>query len=417
MTREVRMGMLMDGQLCEHVGLADSQKMLARKPKWVAGNISPFDQPLLIGLTKVLQPKKVVEIGVASGWSGCLFIDALSQCRPDAQYLGIDCSKTYYLDASRNTGAAIGELFPVLPIDSQLLLGNMAVDCLEQVGAGVDLAFIDGDHLHPWALLDLLSLMPVLAPSAHVLMHDLSLSTFERHRHTNRGPKYLYECWPLAKIHSSQDPPMIGAIQMPEKIDDALLRLLLDTLYAPWETVIDERVLSSLSRVLKEHLPQHWSSQFDMAMSQLNARAKLDRMAKAGGNRDQLMRRHLAAIKRMSDPRQALEHMLIAEQLFSGSPEVLHELSVLLYKTEKLDEALQASARCIALNADNPHFQSFHGVLLHHAGDLTSAEFHLSNAVRSRGDIEVFRRRLADLQHSMLVAANDTSGPSAHPLR
>ena len=82
-----------------------------------------------------------------------------------------------YLDHARPTGAAIGELFPAPPVATRLLLGQMAADTVDVVGPGGELAFIDGDHRHPWALLDLLALLPVLAPSSHVLMHDLHLCT------------------------------------------------------------------------------------------------------------------------------------------------------------------------------------------------------------------------------------------------
>ena len=206
---------------CETEGAAIAEAMRPRMPAWVGGNISVHDQPLLAGLTVLLAPTKVVEIGVASGWSGCLFIEALSRVGRPAEYIGIDASPTYYLDDARPTGAAIGEIFPAPPVATRLLLGQMAADTVDVVGPGVELAFIDGDHRHPWALLDLLALLPVLAPSAHVLMHDLHLCTYERHKHTNRGPKYLFEAWPGPKVHSSQRPPMIGAIQLPPAPDPA----------------------------------------------------------------------------------------------------------------------------------------------------------------------------------------------------
>ncbi|HHL2559609.1 TPA: hypothetical protein ACQ31I_001472 [Yersinia enterocolitica] len=45
--------MAITSELCEFVAKAASQAMLEKKPLWVSGNISEFDQPLLIGLTKL----------------------------------------------------------------------------------------------------------------------------------------------------------------------------------------------------------------------------------------------------------------------------------------------------------------------------------------------------------------------------
>src|SRR5690349_1811519 len=82
---------------CESAGAGIAAAMQARMPAWVGGNISVHDQPLLAGLTVLLAPSKVVEIGVASGWSGCLFIEALSRTGRTTEYVGIDASPTYYL--------------------------------------------------------------------------------------------------------------------------------------------------------------------------------------------------------------------------------------------------------------------------------------------------------------------------------
>jgi hypothetical protein len=122
-----------------------------------------------------------------------LFVDALQSNRTDAEYVGVDLSPDYYLDKSRKTGAVIDELFPERTVSCRLLLGKLAIDVVDEIGEGVDLAFVDGDHMHPWAALDFLTLLPILSPGAWVLFHNLNLSTFARHKNKNRGPKYFFE--------------------------------------------------------------------------------------------------------------------------------------------------------------------------------------------------------------------------------
>lgn len=387
-----------DGLLCEHVGLSDSKKILERKPAWVAGNISVFDQPLLMGLTKILQPKKVVEIGVASGWSGCLFIDALSRLGQGGQYIGIDFSEKYYLDASRKTGSAIGDLFPDPPLEVSLLLGSMAVDVVDTIGPGVDLAFIDGNHLHPWAILDLMSLLPILKPTSYVLLHDISLSTFERHRHTNRGPKYLFECWPYSKVNSSQDPTMIGAIQMPPVFGDALWRLLLDTLYTPWETTVDPKVLGAISTRLRTFAGEAWGKKFSEAFLDLNAKAKLEQLAVAEKESDRLIHIHIEKIKKHTEMQLVATQLSEASSYFPKSQELLHELSVSLDRLGRVSESVRVSTRCMSLGKSNPHYLSFHGLLLQKAGDLQGAEEYLRAAVAIDATNSVFLKRLASLK-------------------
>lgn len=261
--------MNLDAAFCENIALAESREMLRRRPDWVAGQISEFDQPLLMGLTKLVRPKKVVEIGVASGWSGALFVDVLQSNGTPAEYIGVDLSPSYYLDKSRSTGAAIHELFPQPSITSRLLLGKLAIDVIEEIGDGVDLAFIDGDHMHPWAMLDFLTLLPVLAPNAWVLFHDLNLSTYARHKNRNRGPKYFFESWPYQKIHSSQRPPMIGAVCLPHLLDEMLLTILWDTTHTPWEVSVAPDILDKISAGLGRRFGSDWREKFQTAFTRM----------------------------------------------------------------------------------------------------------------------------------------------------
>lgn len=266
--------MNIDAVFCEQIALADSRAMLARRPQWVDGMISEFDQPLLMGLTKLLRPRKIVEIGVASGWSGALFLHVLEMNGIDAEYVGIDLSPAYYLDGSRKTGAVIEELFPEASTSWRLLLGKPAIDVVDGIGHDVDLAFIDGDHMHPWAMLDFLTLMPVLAPGAWVLLHDLHLSTFPRHENKNRGPKYFFESWPHEKLRSSQRPPMIGAVQLPNVLDEMLLTILWDTIHTPWEVPVPQDLLGKIAAGIGRSLGSEWGDKFSAAFERMNERAQ-----------------------------------------------------------------------------------------------------------------------------------------------
>ena len=395
--------MLIDQSVCEHVGRFDSQAMLARRPAWVGGNISESDQPLLIGLTKLLQPRKVVEIGVASGWSGCLFVDALRSNRQSAEYIGIDYSPTFYLDKSRKTGAALGELFPDPDhgVACRLLLGAVAVDVLDAIGPGVDLAFIDGDHHHPWAVLDLLSLLPVLAPSAYVLMHDLNLSTFERHKHANRGPKYLYEGWPLEKLHSSQKPPMIGAIKMPVQVDAGLLTRLLDIVYTPWEVAVDASVLDKTATVLGKQFGNDWGRKFKAAFDELNAATRRPQPAISAASRQRVTSALIEAASKQADAARSVSLLAAACELLPSDWQLWHHLAVASHRARDHAAALEASLRSDQLQPGNAHVKSFQGQILLDLGRLEEAERCMRMATAAGEGVVIFHVRLAKLLHAM----------------
>lgn len=396
----------LDGGVCEQAGRAASERMLARRPEWVQGQISPQDQPLLMGLTRLLQPRKVVEIGVASGWSGALFVDTLERNDEPGEYVGIDLSPRYYLDPERPTGAVIDELCPPGRTRRRLLLGRMAVDVIDEVGPGVDLAFIDGDHHHPWALLDLLTLLPVLEPQAAVLMHDLSLSTFERHQHRNRGPKYLYECWPHAKLHSSQVPPMIGAIVMPRQVDDTLLTLLLDTLHTPWEVNVPATMAARIAARLAEPFGADWAARFGAAMERMNAPA-----AKPAQASTDPFEGCLTLARQEADPATRRERLQHLAGLFPQRAAAWHHLSVAERAAGQPVAALASAERALALEPRAPDLLSFHGQLLMEAGQLSAAEPPMREAILLAPAQATYHLRLAQLlqRRGQLPAAREAS--------
>lgn len=386
--------MVITSELCESIGLQSSQNMIERKPAWVAGNISKLDQPLLIGLTKLLKPKKVVEIGVASGWSGCLFIDALSQNGTPAEYIGIDLSENYYLDSNRATGSAISEVVMDNDIKKRLLLGLHAVDCVNDIGGNVDLAFIDGDHRHPWATLDFLSLIPTLSSNAYILIHDLNLSTYPRHDQTNRGPKYLFESWPYEKIHSSQNLPMIGAVKMPTTIDEQFLSLILNTTYTPWETTIEKSLLEKVSNNIGLRFGNEWKEKFSEAFYKMNTGSGSQQ---GDSERKEFIEQVIHLVSRNPRSSLHLSMLLSVIAIYPASARLHHHLSILKLRHNDIEGAIESSLRAVELANSNAHFISFLGELYCSAGELSKAETCLTNAINLQENVAIFHYRLAHL--------------------
>jgi predicted O-methyltransferase YrrM len=236
---------------------------LSNRPAWVSGNISDYDSRFLAGLVSFANPRRLVEIGVASGWSSAVVLKALATADGQRTLAGIDLSPDYYLDPSIPTGRAVQDSVPDLAANYRLLTGRLAFDVMPEVGS-IDFAFIDGHHMHPWATLDMLSVLPFLERGRWVAMHDLNLCTLERHAHRNRGPFYLFYMWPDQKLHSTQQPTMIGAVVLDRSPAD-YLPALLEILYTPWEVDVDPATLSRLGTFIGDNFGDGWRSKFSGA--------------------------------------------------------------------------------------------------------------------------------------------------------
>jgi predicted O-methyltransferase YrrM len=232
----------------------------SEKPDWVGGAISNVDARFLAGLLHYSGARNAVEIGVASGWSSAVMLKSMEIDFPLFQMHGVDLSPTYYLDKSKDTGAVVSEVMPHLVSQYNLHLGNCAFDAMADIGS-VDFAFIDGHHMHPWATIDFISVLPYLSRGRWVVMHDLNLCTYERHRHTQRGPFYLFYLWPDQKLHSTQVPPMIGGVVL-ERDPEDYLPFLLEVLYTPWEMHPGETVIQGFLTFVGQKFGTHWQEKF-----------------------------------------------------------------------------------------------------------------------------------------------------------
>lgn len=249
----------------DSIGRLLTDEMYRKRPTWTVASISDYDSAFFAGLVIAMKPRKIVEVGVASGWGSVILLRALEDAGVrDYDYFGVDIAERFFYDAKYATGQAVDEVVPALAPRYRLLTGRSIAEVASEIGSGIDFAFIDAHHMHPWATLDLLSLLPFLVPESWVAMHDLNLCRKEDQEHRNRGPKYLFEAWDGDKAHSIQVPTMAGVIQIGQK-PEGHLSLLLDVLYTPWELPIEERFITSLTDLLAQCYGAEWGVKFRRA--------------------------------------------------------------------------------------------------------------------------------------------------------
>lgn len=262
----------------EEVGRRINAPLSDRKAKWIQGEISTYDAQFLAGLVHAIKPKFSVEIGVASGWSSSVLLNTLagvySEAGDNAEVTwltGVDLSPDLYTDKTIATGAAVNEVVPDLSRYYSLKTGIFSYQAMPEVG-DVDFAFIDAHHCHPWAALDLIAVLPYLRADAWVAFHDLNLCSFERHNHRNRAPYYMFYLWPGRRIHSTQIPTMIGAIQI-EGSPAQYLDTVFEILCTPWEIALPQDHIDKWISYVETHFGETAAARFAKVCEIANLKA------------------------------------------------------------------------------------------------------------------------------------------------
>ena len=254
-------------------GLSLTKQLYLQRPGWAAASFSEYDSAFFAGLAMAVKPQKIVEVGVASGWGSVVLLRALDDAEiKDFKYFGVDISERFFLDSKYRTGQAVEEILPEMSDRYRLLTGQSISEAAPEIGADIDFAFIDADHKHPWATLDLLSLLTFLAPESWIALHDISLCLLDSEEHHNRGPKYLFDAWDGDKVHSVEVPSMAGAVQLGSMAEDHL-PILLDILYTPWEVPVEQRFITPIIKLLGKRYGEEWAHKFHCATLASNDRA------------------------------------------------------------------------------------------------------------------------------------------------
>jgi hypothetical protein len=179
-------------------------------------------------LASILSPQVAIEIGTASGFSAVVLAKmmALRGQQVDAMPNGtlvhtIDSKAQYCEDPTKAVGFCIELLAPELRDQIAVHPSQDSSYCRQLLRSGeLMLAFVDGNHRHPWPLLDVLQIQRLMR-SGWILMHDIDLPAHaERARAAGQpvdyvpssGAKYVFDSWPGDKISGGN----IGAIKTPE---------------------------------------------------------------------------------------------------------------------------------------------------------------------------------------------------------
>lgn len=204
-------------------------RVWARTPEWVSEGYMPeLDAVVVHEVVRAVAPRTMVEIGTASGVSICAAALGLEAAGAlgDAEIHTYDCCKWCYFDESRLIGSAVGEMLPehAETINVHRLCSTLDAS-REHAPGTIDVAVIDGDHRHPFPMIDLALLSRALAPGAWVILHDIYLPHMSfpdpaggaDKRYPHSGAEKLFAAWPWEKAEPAPgDYVNIGIVRVPE---------------------------------------------------------------------------------------------------------------------------------------------------------------------------------------------------------
>ncbi len=186
------------------------------------GAIGRADVPFLTALGSILAPEMVIEIGTASGFSAIVLASAVARGRAargnavsEVLVHTIDRKSHWLPDPEKATGFMIAEFAPELRSRIVIHTERDSAYARGLVVKGMAvLGFVDGNHQHPWPLIDVLNLDAVMRRGDWIILHDIE----HAERATGKGQpargrsgaKHVFEHWPGGKISHGN----IGAVQL-----------------------------------------------------------------------------------------------------------------------------------------------------------------------------------------------------------
>lgn len=207
------------------------------------------EQFFISGIIREYNPGKILEVGVASGASSIVILDALGA---GGKLYSHDYSNTDF-----STGKPAGYLLDFLPEMKKnriLRTGGMCCNYLDEFcsdGEKFDLCFLDTAHRNPGEFLDFLQILPYMKKGGILILHDISLHALK----ADRSPTccILYSAVKGQKILPAGDFSVnIGAVVLDDDIMDNIFDIF-NCLRLPWEYKISKEDMIAVKKCFAKH--------------------------------------------------------------------------------------------------------------------------------------------------------------------
>jgi len=223
------------------------------------------------GLIRKIKPRKIVEIGVSRGGSSALILNAIKDIK-DAKLFSIDYSINCYKDTNKKTGYLVKEKFPELMDKWTLYTGGITSEFIENIGSGIDFAFIDTKHVTPGEMLDWLMVLPFLKNESIVVFHDTfflynkkTITKAKKHTSNNQLLCYIRGKLILPKYGNSIFYRNIGALKLAPNQNKYYYQYFL-ALGIQWEYMPKEKELKLMRDFIIKYYGKIYADIYDEAV-------------------------------------------------------------------------------------------------------------------------------------------------------
>lgn len=220
--------------------------------------MTDIEQNFILHLLEKYKPEKILEVGVAAGGTSCLL---LKHKKPEAWLCSVDLNAQYYRDKTKTTGYLITtNCSEEERAKHKLYLGYDALECLDEIGNGIDFVVLDTMHILPGEVLHFLAIFKYCKPDAVLVLHDISLNLIYamRNQVTNENKhtsctNLLFSAIPSnTKYLPDIELPNIGAVILDKNTNDNIdyvVRLLLIS----WQYYPDREIIRYIKFIEKNY--------------------------------------------------------------------------------------------------------------------------------------------------------------------
>ena len=209
------------------------------------------ESAFLCGLLKIYRPKKVLEVGVASGGSTAIILQALEDLNESYEMHSIDISPRIYCDQNKTTGfmatIAKEKIFGSLNGTHKFHIGTVFPFIADEIGEEIDFVILDTIHIIPGEILDFLAIFPYLKNNAIIVLHDVAMNQYSTPHPAYYATSVLFSTVTAEKflnfVPAAENRifnyPNIAAFKVnaltAENVDNVFLSLILRWIYMPPE--------------------------------------------------------------------------------------------------------------------------------------------------------------------------------------
>jgi len=289
------------------------------------GTNSLSDAVVIYGAARILKPKIMCEIGVASGLSSVLMLEGVLRYGGEPTLYSYDLLDHLYYDDTKQVGFFLSEVAPHLKEYYRLRTCSYAAAFMDECESGLGLAYIDAQHMHPWAALDALVLLPAMDKGAYILLDAVS-----NYRGYTQGPFYLLHYWKgykfVAPVFSaSNKPTMTGFLEYDGDAEKAVDSALC-AIGADWQKDVPDEYIEKVVQVVGNFVGEQYRHKlFDL----MEERAKQYRHY--ADIHAHVQQKHFTLLENMRSETTALRSQLAARgRYMKGTRCVIHAISSFL---------------------------------------------------------------------------------------